>query len=193
MNPEAGIVVQSLGSALLSGQSQLSNVPGLLKRLLREGMWREFVTPMRQTVTYDRFEDFVVTPPTKGLGASVDLIRRIVKDDAEALDMLDVALQRPHGGDTRSDSAQTNVDNINVGRPAGTSKEHALRKLRTSAPELHADVLQGRLSAHAAMVQAGYRKRTASVPLNPTDAAATLRRLFTDEQWQEFAELVAKA
>jgi hypothetical protein len=193
MNPEAGIVVQSLGSALLSGQSQLSNVPGLLKRLLREGMWREFVTPMRQTVTYDRFEDFVVTPPTKGLGASVDLIRRIVKDDAEALDMLDQALQRPHGGDTRSGSAQTNVDNINVGRPAGTSKEHALRKLRASAPELHADVLQGRLSAHAAMVQAGYRKRIASVPLNPTGAAATLRRLFTDQQWQEFAELVAKA
>jgi hypothetical protein len=188
MNPEAGIVVQSLGSALLSGQSQLSNVPGLLKRLLREGMWREFVTPMRQTVTYERFEDFVVTPPTKGLGASVDLIRRIVKDDAEALTMLDLALQRPHGVHAAGD-----VSNRHISRPAGTTKERALRKLRTSAPELHADVLQGRLSAHAAMVQAGYRKRIASVPLNPTGAAATLRRLFTDEQWQEFAELVAKA
>ena len=193
MNPEAGIVVQSLGSALLSGQSQLSNVPGLLKRLLREGMWREFVTPMRQTVTYERFEDFVVTPPTKGLGASVDLIRRIVKDDAEALTMLTEALRNPEGGDKRSEAARTTVYIGHSDRPAGNTKERALRKLRTSAPELHADVLQGRLSAHAAMVQAGYRKRIASVPLNPTDAAATLRRLFTDQQWQEFAELVAKA
>jgi hypothetical protein len=160
----------------------------MLKRVLKEGMWREFVTPMRQVVRYERFEEFVVTPPTKGLGASVDLVRRMVEHDNEALDMLDQALQRPHGVNIGAD-----VDNINIQRPNGTSKEHALRKLRTSAPELHAEVLQGRLSAHAAMVQAGYRKRIASVPLNPTGAAATLRRLFTDKQWQEFAELVAKA
>lgn len=188
MHPDASILVQSLGSAIHHGGAHLSNVPDMLKRVLKEEMWREFTTPLRQVVRYERFEEFVVTPPTKGLGASVDLVRRMVEHDNEARDMLDLALQRPHGVHAGGD-----VYDIHISRPAGTSKERALRKLRTFAPELHAEVLQGRLSAHAAMVQAGYLKRTTTVPLNPTDAAATLRRLFTDKQWQEFAELVAKA
>jgi hypothetical protein len=193
MHPDASILVQSLGSAIHHGGAHLSNVPEMLKRVLKDGMWREFTTPLRQVVRYERFEEFVVTPPTKGLGASVDLVRRMVEHDNEARDMLDQALQRPNGGDRKTESAAIRFNIVKSGPPMGNAKEHALRKLRTFAPELHAEVLQGRLSAHAAMVQAGYRKRTASVPLNPTDAAATLRRLFTDQQWQEFAELVAKA
>lgn len=48
-------------------------------------------------------------------------------------------------------------------------------KLRKDRPDLHAQVLAGELSPHAAMVEAGFRKRTITVPLEP-GAAATLRR-----------------
>lgn len=126
---------------------------------------------------YERFGDFVVTPPLKGLGASVDLVRTLVKRDPEALDLFDQATKGRSG--FRSDL----VDNINeVGRPDGTSREAGLRRLRKDAPALHAEVLAGRLTAHAAMVQAGFRRKTVSVPVDRPDAVAkTLRKNLSPE------------
>lgn len=43
-------------------------------------------------------------------------------------------------------------------RPAGTTRDAALRRLRKDREDLHARVLAGDMSAHAAMVQAGFRK-----------------------------------
>ncbi|MGC5023571.1 hypothetical protein ACLQ3K_02355 [Tsukamurella sp. DT100] len=82
-------------------------------------------------------------------------LRAIIGDDLLLRDMLDDALRGRQG--ERTDL----VDNINkVDRPDGTSKDRALRKLPTGAPELHERVLAGELTPHAAMVQAGFRHRT---------------------------------
>lgn len=52
------------------------------------------------------------------------------------------------------------VDNVNkVVRPDGNARQQALRRLRKSRPDLHKRVLGGELSAHAAMVEAGFRKK----------------------------------
>lgn len=190
MNPEAGMVVQSLGSAIKHGSSRLESVPGLLKRLLEEGMWREFVTPRGETMQYDRFEDFVVTPPTKGLGATLELVRDMIARDVEALDMLDQALQRPAHRPVSND--QVTVSNIHSNRPAGTTEARALRKLRKDAPELHQAVLEGNLSAHAAMVQAGFRKRTITLPVDPERAAATLKRHLDADQVERLRDLLGQ-
>lgn len=177
--------VEALGSALLRGGAALENVPGLLKRLLREEAWREFQPKIGPVVRHERFADFVTTPPVQGLGASVELVRRIVADDVEALDLLDRALQGKHGGD-RTKSANSTLDPN--GR--GTTKDYALRRLRKDAPELHAEVLAGRLSAHAAMVKAGFRPRTFTVRPEPKSAARTLRKYMTREQLLELARLL---
>lgn len=180
------VLVDALGSSLRRGGNALEAVPGLLKRLLAEESWREFVTQRGELVQHDRFVDFVTTPPLRGIGASVDLIRRIIADDTEAVDLLDQALQNPVG---------TNValNNIQGQAPVGTSKDAALRKLRKDAPELHADVIAGRLTAHAAMVQAGYRPPTFTVRADCTESvAATLRRRLTAEQLAELARLLVE-
>jgi hypothetical protein len=44
-------------------------------------------------------------------------------------------------------------------RPSGNSAAAALRRLERHRPDLLARVLQGELSAHAAMIEAGFRKR----------------------------------
>jgi len=178
-DPKANNVwVEALGSALLRGGAALENVPGLLKRILREEAWREFQPKIGPVVRHERFADFVTTPPVQGLGASVELVRRIVADDVEALDLLDRALQGKHGGDRKSDRIKR--DNVTVDRDPnqrGSSADYALRRLRKDAPELHAEVLAGKLSAHAAMVKAGFRPRTFTVRAdNPERIAATLRR-----------------
>lgn len=180
-----GNLVDSLGNAVRHGGTALGTVPGLLRRVLETGAWREFVTQRGDHVPHARFADFVTTPPLKGLGATMDLIERVVADDPVTLDLLDRAMQRPS-------HRPTTVDNINgsgdgLERPAGTSKDHALRKLRKDAPELHAKVLANEMTAHAAMIQAGFRPRTATVRL---DNAQSMARVLRKVEPPVLAELL---
>lgn len=180
-------LVDSLGSALREGEHGLTAVPMLLRRVLEEEGWREFRTKRGDLVRHDRFERFVETPPLKGLGASVELIRRIVadKDHWDVLDMVDRALQRPNGTNQHGKV----VDNVNTLRPDGNGRTQALRRLRKDRPDLHERVLAGELSPHGAMVQAGFRKRTATVPVHdPIATARALRRQFGREA---IVELIA--
>ena len=92
-----------------------------------------------------------------GLGTTVDALRRLCRDDAEALDAIDAALRMPEGRPVRGDGET--VNNVHgfpaAQRPQGNSAERALRALRDHAPELHAEVLAGRATPHGAMVAAG--------------------------------------
>lgn len=190
-----GTLVEALSSALERGSSGLANAPTLLRRMLAEGSWREFVTQRGEVVVHERFEEFVATPPLRGIGASMNLIRKIVdsiEDKAERAhtqDLLDQALQREPGRPSET------VDNIHDSeRPAGTSQAAALRRLRKDAPDLHSEVLAGHLSAHAAMVKAGFRPRTASVRLDDPEAVVrTLRKNMDPEQWEALRRLVTDA
>jgi len=179
-------LVEDLGGALRSGQHGLSTVPGLLKRVLVEESWREFTTQRGEHVQHDRFAEFVTTPPLQGIGSTVDLVRSICRDDMEALDLLDQALQGRHGGD------HSKSDNVTLA-PTGNARDKALRKLRKDAPELHAEVLAGALTAHAAMVKAGYRPPTFTVRGDsPESVAATLRRRLSPEQVSDLVRLLAE-
>lgn len=184
-------LVEALGSSLRSGDHGLKAVPGLVKRVLAEDAWRSFLTQRGELVEYERFEEFVATPPLKGLGASLDLVRTLVRDDPLALDLFDQATQGGHGGDRHSESFK--LDNIQLeGHPAGTSRAAGLRRLRKDRPDLHAEVLAGTLSTHAAMVKAGFRRRKISIPIGtPADAAKALRRNLEPEQIKELVKLLA--
>jgi hypothetical protein len=186
-----GNLVDSLGNAVRHGGTALGTVPGLLRRVLETGAWREFVTQRGEHVPHARFADFVTTPPLKGLGATMDLIERVVADDPVTLDLLDKELQRPVG--TNQHGKGEAVNNINTLRPVGTSKAAALRKLRKDAPELHAKVLAKEMSAHAAMVQAGFRHRMVSVNMDdPLSGANTVLRNASPEYLAEFRRLLNK-
>jgi hypothetical protein len=180
-------LVEALGSSLRSGDHGLKAVPGLVKRVLAEEAWRSFVTQRGELVEYERFEEFVSTPPLKGLGASVDLVRTLVRDDPMALDLFDQATSGQAG--RRTDL----VDVIHeVDRPSGTSREAGLRRLRKDRPDLHAEVLSGALTTHAAMVKAGFRRRMVTIPADsPESAAKALRRNLPPESVAELARLLS--
>ena len=170
-----GSLIDSLGSMLTHGGSSLRIVPDLLRRVLLEDAWREFETKLGVISRPMTFEEFVVTPPLRGLGASVALVRRIVADDLEATDLLDQALRQPVGTHTASNNVTS--------RGEGNNRAGALRRLRDQQPALHTAVLAGELSPHAAMVQAGYRPRTVTVPIDDDQRlAAVLRRHLNPER-----------
>ena len=187
-----GNLVESLGSSLRSGGHALGTAPALLRQILEAESWRDFVTQRGEHVVHLRFEDFVLTPPLHGLGASMRLVEKIldsIEDTADRLvtrDLLDRAVQRGHGG------PRTKLDNIQLDPPpSGTSQTAALRRLRKDAPELHAEVLAGTLSAHAAMVKAGFRPKSFSVPAGrPEQLVAALRRNLDPADLAEVVKLL---
>jgi hypothetical protein len=195
VNPKANAaLVEALGSALREGEHGLKTGPALLVRVLREESWRSFVTQRGDQVEHQRFEQFVTTPPLKGLGANMRLIEKLIealdeeRDRAEARDLLDRAVQRPVGANQHSKG----LDNMQtLGAPSGTSREAGLRRLRKDRPDLHAEVLAGTLSTHAAMLKAGFRRRKISIPVStPADAAKALRRNLEPDQIKELVKLL---
>ncbi|MDX2557647.1 hypothetical protein [Streptomyces stelliscabiei] len=177
-----GGLIDALSSTVDRGGHGLKHTPPLLRRVLEEGAWQEFETVRGEVVQHTDFLGFVTTPPLKGLGATVDLVRRMVADDPVALDLLDRAVGGEKApGDPVSHSEAT---------PTQTA---ALRRLQKDAPELHARVLAGELSAHAAMVQGGFRARTISVPVSkPESAARALRKNLKPEELAHLIKLLSE-
>ncbi len=187
---EAGTIVAHLRRALLDGSRDLSTVPGLIKRIIAGGMWRERVDPpsARALGPFRSFEEFAGTAAAKGgLGSSVRQLLQLCKDDKDAIDLIDQVTQRPA-------HMHADVDNVHV-RPSGNSETSALRRLRKNAPELHAEVLAKRLTAHAAMVQAGYRQKTVTVPVTRPEsvARALLKYMSADDVAKLITMLVGTA
>ncbi len=58
----------------------------------------------------------------------------------------------------------------------GTGRDYAIRRLERDHPDLHAKVVEGSLSAHAAMVEAGLLPVTFTIRITtPAVIARTLR------------------
>lgn len=74
----------------------------------------------------------------------------------------------------------------------GNSKLYALRRLRHNHRELHQKVLAGEMSAHRAMIAAGFRRETVTVPLEPQSAAQILAQKFDDSELRRFLEEINK-
>lgn len=85
--------------------------------------------------------------------ARVKAARAAQRDDAADR----ANLRRAH---RTAESVDNGGKDINTsGRPTGTSRAYALRRLREQRPDIHARVLAGEISPHAGMVEAGFRKR----------------------------------
>lgn len=174
---ERGGVVDALSSALDRGGHGIASAPALLRRVLTEESWREFETQRGELVRHARFADFVTTPPLKGLGTNVDLVGRIISDDHELDRLLRIALKEKPGPRSHDNITRTET---------GTSRSYADDRLARDAPELYSQVLAGHLSAHAAMVQAGFRRRTISVAIeDPERVVAALRTHMNPDQLAE--------
>lgn len=75
----------------------------------------------------------------------------------------------------------------------GTGREYIMRRLLRDAPDLHAQVIAGELSAHAAGVQAGFQiPRFTVCGENPRTVAAALRRRLPPEVLAEVAVLIVE-
>jgi len=81
------------------------------------------------------------------------------------------------GGDRKS-AQRDQSDNVTLKR--GNSESYLRRRLARDRPDLYERVNAGELSAHAAAIEAGFRKPTVTVPVDSAEAAVrALARRFT--------------
>ncbi|MEV7787608.1 hypothetical protein AB0O72_19790 [Streptomyces sp. NPDC088106] len=86
------------------------------------------------------------------------------------------------------------MSNRHDSRPAGTTRAAGLRKLRKHAPRLLPQVTSGDLSVNKALIEAGLREHTISVPVSrPEKTADVQRRHLTPDQLAALAALLAPA
>lgn len=98
-----------------------------------------------------------------------------------------------HGGDRRSKGFQS--DNVTLKSSRGHSAEYVIRRLRRDKNPLAECVEQGELSANAAAIQAGFRRKTVSVPVTKPEAVARslLKYMSADDIAKLISLLVAAA
>jgi hypothetical protein len=183
------LLVESLGSALRSGDHALTTTPALLKRILAQESWRDFITKRGERVTHDRFVDFVTAPPLSGLGASIALITRIIgMDDPELLRMLRDAIKS-----TREHRTDPEVSAESALSPKGEEVALTAERLAREAPGEYAAVLRGERTLNAAAGRAGIRRYRISIRLDsPQSAAETLRKNMTNDQLKALLKLLAE-
>lgn len=199
-NPiENGQIAGILYYAIRDGKA-IDDIPGLVKRIIGGEMWKELlVKETGEVVNFKSFIDFVTTQPPEGLGTTLDTIKRLGSHDTEMLALVDGATQRTREDWTPNPTGNNQyqnvvtVDNIHdnhLDRPTGTSRQAGLRRLAKSRPDLHTRILSHEISVNAAMVEAGFRPKTLTIPVDPERAAQAIKRQFSQDQIEQLVELL---
>jgi hypothetical protein len=158
------------------GKGSLSGFPGLIKEIIQEKAWerREHNGKIYELPS---LLALVTEKPLAGWGQDPAAVERLLRDDPEALSMWRKETTRANHRPLKSN------DNIITSSKAkqGTGKAYTLDRLSKENPDLYQSVVNGDLSANAAAIAAGWRKKTVTVTDDPASAAKTLREKFGDE------------
>lgn len=173
---DAGLRVSELVSeARQALEYDLDNAAHLVQVVVESDQWKEFDTPLGRAGPYKNFDAFCKAPPPKGWGYKrgwKDVEKRI------SFDTMRLAKIARHIGYNITKSPQDGG--------GGTGRRQALLRLADHRPDLLARVEAEELSPHAAMVQAGFRHRTISVPVDDIDATArALQRHLSNDALTE--------
>jgi len=170
---DSEVKVDALIQAVNRGDRAIDDIPDLVEDVIDSRAWTGRKKGRDTDETFDSFREFCTTAPSHGLGCEVDRLRNLCRDRPEVVKKIDKAIKADHGGDRRSEEAQTKVNNVNheSGEPdrdrsAGNSKSYTLQRLERDAPELYERVVADDMSANAAAIEAGFRTKTVSVPVH---------------------------
>jgi hypothetical protein len=172
-------LVQALWSAVNTSAGSLENVAPLVKKVLETVAWKKREVPQLggQIVEFERFADFITTPPLRGCGWPLDKVEALIKDEQDVLTMWHQATTGEQGA---------HHDNVMMKAKQGTSRAYTLDRLQRKRPDLYDEVIAKRMSANAAAIAAGFR--TKPTPLTELRRAW---KLASGEERQAFRKEIA--
>ena len=135
---------------------------------------------------FTSFREFAEYPLWHGLNCARDRLILYCEHDPECRALLlEQVEQMPSADQTENPrnpsgrKGKESIDNINR-LAGGTDPSYILARLKRDPPDLARQVIDGAISAHAAAIEAGIRKRMKSVPIDSPDAAVgALLRVFS--------------
>jgi len=179
---EAYQVCNSAISALSHGETSLSTFPKLLRRIIDERAWESRRVPGKGIVTMQSLRELVTTPPVTGWGEEPSKIEAVIRDDAEVLAMWREAMKGRAGRPKADDKTRRNPTAL---KTDDRGRAYDLSRLQRARPDLFAQVAAGALSANAAAIEAGFRRRK-----GPRErAVAALRALSPKERTEIIASI----
>jgi len=171
-----GKVISGLARSIQNGARDISSVVNSLKTILKEEWWKERIITTGEVVRFDRFIDFVTTPPLEGLGTDVKTIMNLCRDDLDIQRAIDRAVKRPVGPPMKDEALNSDIV-TNNDRQGGNSRQAAYRRLeKEGRTDLLDRIDAGEISPHRAMIEAGFRKPPKTINLN-TDPFTTAQKI----------------
>ncbi len=172
-------MVEGLREAVKRG---LSHLPEDVLNVITTGAWQKrYIEKLGKHAGFDSFKNFVEAEPLDGLGGDLKQLKRACAHRRDVLSAITHAAVGKQGAPEGNQNAGKTTDNnvnscLSRTSPVGNSNTYALRKLRKDREDLHEHVLAGEISPHAAMVEAGFRKKTGA--FYPEDINRTARVLL---------------
>ena len=156
------------------GDRAFEVVPLFLKNVIDGAQWKQCTD--RHGNPFASFEAFVTHPLWEGLESTIDDLKVFCRKHDDVRQLIDEAVGKigPRGRPKRNDKG----DNVTFSR-RGNSPTYLLKRLKRDRPDLADKVISGELSAHAAAVEAGFRKKP-----TPFEIVLKLLPKITDNEWQ---------
>jgi hypothetical protein len=149
---DKGFLVESLWHAVDDAANNLEAVPRTIRRVIETEAWRERIYRGRP-LTNATFLEFITDKPLKGCGWPPEKVEALLKDEPEVL-----ALWREATTAAAHRPTKESHNNI-ISSRQGTSRAYTLDRLKRNHPDLFDQVCAGALSANAAAIKAGFRKK----------------------------------
>jgi hypothetical protein len=153
---EKGTMVQALWDSVNETTGNLSIVPGLIHSVLVTEAWRERIH-RGKTYRNGSFLEFITAKPMQGCGWPPEKVEALIKDDAVILAEWREATTANKG------KPEVNHDNVMIKARQGNSRAYMLTRLKQQKPELFKRVTRGEMSANAAAIEAGFRKKPSAL------------------------------
>lgn len=150
--------IELLQQLIMHGGTQAFDlVPLALKKVVTERQWQQ--RQDKNGNAFLSFEAFVTHQRWQGLESTIDDLRVFCRKNPEVVRLILNAMEpeREQGRPTKEDQANKG-DNVTFNR-RGNSALYTMKRLKRDRPELFQQVLGGALSANAAALEAGWRKK----------------------------------
>lgn len=177
-----GEIIRGLQESLIHGGHSIAMIPKSIATIIDKDMWREWIDPTTGEVhEYETFDRFAAAPRPDGLNAKRQELLDLCHGHKDAQRKIKRVWSVEELAQAPGRPAKSNVRNTNINSSTDDAN-YAERRLRRDRKDLYDRVQGGELSPHAAMVEAGFRKKTITIPSDLDAAARRLVRHFDPDE-----------